>query len=178
MSRLRVPIRDDDHVTGPRDAPIALVEYGDFECPYCGQAYPEVKRVLQALGDRVCFAFRNFPLTRSHPHAEQAAEAAEAAGAQGEFWEMHDVLYENQGSLGQADLVAYARSLRLDLRRFGEDLDTQRFHARVRRDFLSGVRSGVNGTPTFFINGSRHDGASTAEALLEAIESGPPVYLL
>jgi protein-disulfide isomerase len=155
---------------GPPDAPVTLVEYGDYECPFCGAAYAIVKDIQERLGDQLCFVFRNFPLTEAHPHAEDAAEAAEAAGGQGKFWPMHDMLYENQDALEPEDLVRYARSLRLDLPRFVKELSEHVWAERVREDFRSGVRSGVNGTPTFFINGVRHDGGYDMASLLAAIE--------
>jgi protein-disulfide isomerase len=155
---------------GPPDAPVTLVEYGDYECPFCGAAYAIVKAIQERLGDQLCFVFRNFPLTEAHPHAEDAAEAAEAAGGQGKFWPMHDMLYENQDALEPEDLVQYARSLRLDLPRFVKELSEHVWAERVREDFRSGVRSGVNGTPTFFINGVRHDGGYDMASLLAAIE--------
>ena len=168
---LSVPVSDDrDHVDGPADAPVTLVEYGDYECPYCGAAFPIVKRIQRQMAGRLRFVFRNFPITTSHPHAEAAAEAAEAAGAQGRFWEMHDRLYENQRNLTGADLRLYAESLGLDLERFDDELDQHAHVERVREDFMSGVRSGVNGTPTFFINGTRHDASYDYEALLAALE--------
>lgn len=150
-------IGPDDHVAGPHDAPVTLVEYGDFECPYCGEAYPIVKEMQKRMGDQLRLAFRNFPLSESHPHALHAAEAAEAAGAQGNFWEMHDLLYENQDALGDRDLVRYAGALGLDARQLGRELEAGTFEEAVREDFRSGVRSGVNGTPTFFLNGVRSD---------------------
>jgi protein-disulfide isomerase len=148
---------------------VTLVEYGDYECPYCGAAYPIVKEAQSRLGDRLRFVFRNFPITTAHPHAEQAAEAAEAAAAQGKFWEMHDLLYENQRSLGDADLHAYAEALGLDVERFDKELSEHVYAPRVREDFMSGVRSGVNGTPTFFINGHRHDDSYDLDTLLAAL---------
>jgi protein-disulfide isomerase len=170
---LTLPVDDDrDHIQGPADAPVTLLEYGDYECPYCGAAYPIVKQVQARMGSRLRFVFRNFPITTSHPHAEQAAEAAEAAAAQGKFWEMHDLLYENQKRLDAADLHSYAEELRLDVEAFDEDLTTHVHAARVHDDFMSGVRSGVNGTPTFYINGRRHDGGYQLESLLAALESG------
>jgi protein-disulfide isomerase len=158
-----------DHVWGPRTAPVTLVEYGDFECPYCGQAYPVVKELEARMGERLRVVFRHFPLTEVHPHAEHAAEAAEAAGAQRRFWPMHDLLYERQDALEDADLIAYGSELGLDLDRFQVELAQGVHRARVREDFMSGVRSGVNGTPTFFINGRRHDGAWDLESLAEAV---------
>jgi protein-disulfide isomerase len=167
---LKPPVGPKDHMQGPPDAPVTLVEYGDYECPYCGEAYPVVKALQERLGDQMCFVFRNFPLTQVHPHAEEAAEAAEAAGAQGKFWEMHDLLYENQDALEPEDLVQYARALKLDLKRFVLEMREHVYVERVREDFRSGVRSGVNGTPTFFINGARHNGPFDLESLLAAIE--------
>jgi protein-disulfide isomerase len=170
-AELTLPFNDDrDHIQGPGDAPVALVEYGDYECPYCGAAYPIIKQVQSRMGDRLRFVFRNFPITTSHPHAERAAEAAEAAGSQGKFWEMHDLLYEHQQHLEDADLHRYAEQLGLDLRIFDEDLAGHHHAERVREDFMSGVRSGVNGTPTFYINGARHDGSYDVESLLTALE--------
>ena len=170
-SELTLPVSAErDHVQGPAEAPVTLVEYGDYECPYCGAAYPIIKQVQSRLGDRLRFVFRNFPITTSHPHAEQAAEAAEAAAAQGTFWEMHDLLYENQQHLEQADLHRYAEQLGLDGPKFDEDLAQHAHAERVREDFMSGVRSGVNGTPTFYINGARHDGGYELETLLAALE--------
>ena len=146
------------------------MEYGDYECPYCGEAYPVVEELQRVLGDRLRFVFRHFPLTKMHPHALGAAEAAEAAGAQDMFWEMHDLLYENQDALDDEDLVRYAKELRLDVPRFVKEMEAHTHAERVREDFSSGVRSGVNGTPTFFINGARHDGPFNLESLMAAIE--------
>src|SRR5258706_15177705 len=170
-SKLVLPTKTRDHIRGSIDAPLALVEYGDYECPYCGEAESIVQAVRKALGDRLCFAFRNFPLVNAHPHAEHAAEAAEAAGAQGHFWEMHDLLFERQDALEDSDLADYATELALDVGRFARDLATHRHAAKVRADFASGVRSGVNGTPTFFINGERHDGPHDAVSLPASIQA-------
>lgn len=161
---------DRDHVQGSNDATVTLVEYGDYECPYCGAAYPIVKRLQREMGERLRFAFRNFPISTSHPHAEAAAEAAEAAGAQERFWEMHDRLYENQRRLGDRDLRSHAEAIGLDLDRFERELADGTHTGRVREDFMSGVRSGVNGTPTFFINGFRHDDSFDHDTLLDAIQ--------
>ncbi len=169
-AKLKPPVGANDHVQGPAHAPATLVEYGDYECPYCGEAYPVVKALQERLGNQLRFVFRNFPLSEAHPHAEHAAEAAEAAGAQGKFWEMHDMLYENQDALDAEDLVRYAKALRLDVPRFVKELAEHAHAERVREDFRSGVRSGVNGTPTFFINGVRHDGPFDLDSLLAAIE--------
>jgi protein-disulfide isomerase len=151
MTKLSVPVSAKDHRQGDPNAPCTLVEYGDYQCPSCGQAYPIVKRVQKHYGKRLSFVFRNFPLTQMHPFAEPAAETAEFAGANGKFWEMHDLLFENQGRLGDA-------------------LESREFESRVKTDFSSGVRSGVNGTPTFFINGQRHDGPYDFASLVEAID--------
>jgi len=168
---LAVAVDDDrDHIQGPADAAVTLVEYGDYECPYCGAAYPIVKELQARMGDRLRFVFRNFPITTSHPHAEQAAEAAEAGAAQGRFWEMHDLLYENQTHLRDEDLHAYAEQLGIDVERFDKDLAEHVHAPRGREDFMSGVRSGVNGTPSFYVNGARHDGSYDFETLLAALE--------
>jgi protein-disulfide isomerase len=167
---LGVPVSVDDHAQGPAGAPITLVEYGDYECPHCGRAYPIVKAVQRALGDQLRFVFRNFPLKEVHPHAQRAAEAAEAAGAQGRFWEMHDIIFEHQQALLDRHLREYARTLALDQAKFDEDLASHVHASRVRRDFTGGVRSGVNGTPTFYINGVRHDGGWDFTSLLEALK--------
>jgi protein-disulfide isomerase len=169
--RLVLPVGARDHIQGPPDAPVTLVEYGDYQCPYCGAAYPIVHKIQKRLGPTLRFVFRNFPIGNSHPNAPLAAEAAEAAGAQGKFWEMHDTLYENQEALEERFLIGYARTLGVDANRFALELDGHVYQARVQEDFMSGVRSGVNGTPTFYINGARHDGSYDYPVLLRAIES-------
>jgi protein-disulfide isomerase len=153
------PVGADDHSIGPDDAPVTLVEFGDFECSYCGMAYPIVKQMQDAMGNQLRFVFRSFPLAEIHPHAEHAAEVAEAAADEDHFWEMHDILYEHQDRLGDKALVRYAEKIGLSADEVREDLEEETFADRVRRQFMSGVRSGVNGTPTFFINGERFDGA-------------------
>ena len=168
-----LPVPDRDHVQGPVKAPIMLLEYGDYECPYCGEAYAVVKAIQKRLGNRLCFAFRNFPLVNSHPHAQHAAEAAEAAGAQGRFWEMHDILYENQDALEDEDLDEYASIVGLDAERLLKEMRAGAHTARVRQDFRSGARLGVNGTPSFFINGVRYDGSYDVEDLLAALIGEP-----
>ena len=168
---LTLPVSEErDHIQGPADAAVTLVEYGDYECPYCGAAYPIVKEVQARMGDRLRFVFRNFPIATSHPHAEQAAEAAEGADAQGEFWPMHDLLYERQRHLRDEDLHAYAEELGLDVERFDAELAGHVHALRVREDFMSGVRSGVNGTPTFYVDGVRHDDSYDVDTLLGALE--------
>jgi protein-disulfide isomerase len=179
MSRLTRPLGDKDHIAGPRDAAVTLVEYGDYECPHCGKAYPIVEAVRRRLGDTLRFAYRHFPLTQIHPHAYQAAQMAEAAGTVQKFWEMHSLLFQNQNALEPEDLIRYAESIGISAPRASEILENNLFDAAVREQFMSGVRSGVNGTPTFFINGIRHDGAWDEESLLLALQqaelAGHPV---
>lgn len=172
--RLVLPVGPRDHAQGSADAPVTLVEYGDYQCPYCGAAYPIVKKVQKQLGSNLRFVFRNFPIGSSHPNAPMAAEAAEAAGAQGKFWEMHDALYEHQNALEERQLEVYARRVDVDVPRFRTELERHTFQPRVQEDFMSGIRSGVNGTPTFYINGLRHDGSYEPEVLRDAIESQLP----
>jgi protein-disulfide isomerase len=164
-----LPVAGHDHIQGPIDAPFALVEYGDYQCPYCGQAYPMVKAIQERLGDKLCFAFRNFPLATMHPHAEHAAEAAEAAAEQGRFWEMHDILFENQNALDDEDIEQYAESLGLDSEKLIGEVLSGAHALRVKEDFRSGARNGVNGTPTFFVNGVRYDGAPGVTELFAAL---------
>ena len=168
MSKLSLPVTDKDHRQGDPEAPCVLVEYGDYQCPSCGQAYPIVKRVQKHFGKRLLFVFRNFPLSQMHPYAEPAAEFA---GAHNKFWEMHDLLFENQDRLDDALLFELAQPLHLDPEKLRQALASKEFEPRVRADFRGGVRSGVNGTPTFFINGQRHDGAYDYASLTQAIES-------
>ena len=175
MSTARVvrDVAEDDHVQGNADAPITLIEYGDFECPHCGRAYPIVHQVIERLGSDLRFVFRHFPLHEAHPHAMHAAQAAEAAGAQGKFWEMHDQLFQHQHALTDDDLVGYARSIGIDAERVRQELAAGTHERKVRSDFMGGVRSGVNGTPTFFINGVRFDGNWTdANEFVEALRGG------
>jgi protein-disulfide isomerase len=171
MAALRVAVGEEDHIQGHEDAPVTLVEYGDYECPHCGRAYPIVKRVQKHFGKRLRFVFRNFPLNESHPNAESAAETAEFAGAQGKFWEMHDLLFENQERLGGPLYLEMARELELDVNALRRSLESREYAGRVRADFSGGARSGVNGTPTFFINGKRHDASFAYEDLTAAIEA-------
>jgi protein-disulfide isomerase len=167
---LTIPISNRDHTLGPANADIVLVEYGDFECPFCAEAEPVLKALRRELPDNLLFAFRHFPLAESHPHALHAAEAAEAAGAQGKFWPMHDHLFANQDRLEDNDLVLQAEAVGCDPERFVQDMSQGRYLHRVREDFQSGIRSGVNGTPTIFINGLRYDGPRDFGSLLAAIE--------
>jgi protein-disulfide isomerase len=169
--RLANPVTEKDHAQGPADAPVTLVEYGDYECPYCGRAYPIVKEIQKRMGDRLRFVFRNFPLNTLHEHAGVAAQAAEAAAAQKKFWEMHDMLYEHQAELADADLVSYALKIGLEIYQFEADLSGEKYAKKIRADFRGGVRSGVNGTPTFFINDVRYNGAHELVPMLEALEN-------
>ena len=159
-----------DHARGPRDAPVTLVKYGDYECPYCGEAHPVLKELQERVGKQVRFVFRHFPLDSTHPRARRAAQAAEAAASQGRFWEMHDLLYERQGELGEEDLMGYAAELGLDLRRFEEDLANDHHAWRIEEDRLGGDRAGVRGTPTLFVNGVRYTGTLDLDRLLTAVE--------
>ena len=169
IDRLTVPDSKRDHIRGVATAPISMLEYGDYECPFCAEVQPIVLEIQERLADDLCFAFRHFPLTTVHPHSEHAAEAAEAAGAQGSFWKMHEMLFQNQQALEDEDLVQYASLLGLDEVRLMREVETGAYATRVRDDFKSGVRAGVNGTPTFFINGERYDGARGLEEMLAAL---------
>jgi protein-disulfide isomerase len=170
--KLILPVTSDrDHIQGSSTAPVTLVEYGDYECPYCGRAYPIIKEVQRHLGNKLRFVFRNFPLTEVHPHAQHAAEAAEAAAVQDRFWKMHDYLYEHQQALDDKYLEKYAENLGLNLAKFNIDMSSHVHAGRIREDFLSGVRSGVNGTPTFYINAIRYNGPVDLETLLESLRS-------
>jgi protein-disulfide isomerase len=172
MATLRVPVTPDDHIWGNNDAPVTLVEYGDYECPHCGRAHPIVKALQAEYGpETLRFVFRNFPMTQIHPLAEPAAETAEYAGANGKFWEMHDAIYDNQPSLSLPMLFELAEALDLSAKGLSESLETHEFLPKIRNDFLGGVKNGVNGTPTFFINGVRHEGSYEYEDLADAIET-------
>jgi len=155
MSKLRIPINRNDHLLGNPNANITLVEYGDYQCDHCGLAYPFIKRLLKQFDGELLFAFRNFPLQEAHPLAMMAALAAEAASNQNKFWEMHDMIYENQDDLDGDNLLNYAEKLNLDLKNFTDDWKSDEMLSKIEKDFEGGVRSGVNGTPTFFINEER-----------------------
>ena len=177
---LNPPVGPDDHTLGPIHAPVTLVEYGDYECPHCGRAHIVLQTVLSGLGNQVRFIFRNFPLAEVHPHAQVAAEAAESVAAHGgndAFWAMHDALYENQDALETNDLLEYALAAGVEPALVASDLASGAMTNRVRKDFRSGIRSGVNGTPTFFVNGRRFSGdwadrIAFAAALREAARTG------
>ena len=174
--RLTVPVTVRDHVRGDLDARFTLVEYGDYECPYCRAAHPVVKEVERRLNGQLCFAYRHFPIVNAHPHAVRAAQAAEAAGAQGQFWLMHDRLFETTSGLADEDLVRLAVQIGLDARRFVADLAANQYLDRIREDMSSGARSGVNGTPTFFVGGVRHDGPHDAVSLIAAMQRSATAY--
>ncbi|MDE1180928.1 thioredoxin domain-containing protein [Paraburkholderia sp.] len=170
MSHLTPPVGSHDHIQGAADAPVTLVEYGDFECPYCGAMYGVIKAVQTMMGDELRFVFRQFPLSDMHPHALRAAEFSEAAATVGTFWQAHDSLYENQAALTDRDLVAYGTQLGLHSR----DLDAAfagTYDETIQRDFDSGLRSGVNGTPTLFINGHRYEGDRDVQTLVAALRA-------
>jgi protein-disulfide isomerase len=161
-----------DHILGPSTAAVTVVEYGDYECVYCGAAHCVIKHLQRQMGADLRFVFRNFPVSpRHHPHAQQAAEAAEAAAAQGHFWEMHDQLFEHQDQLDLQHLRVYARAIGLDLKQFESDVVNRSYEQKVKDDFWGGVRSRVRGTPIFFINGVRYDGPQDLNSMLEAVRT-------
>ena len=168
MTILKVPVTSGDHAQGSESAEVTLVEYGDYECPHCGRAYPIVQGIQKHFGKRLRFVFRNFPLSEMHPHAEGAAEAA---GAHGKFWEMHDLLFENQDRLSEHLYLGLAQELELPAAEIRKALEEGTYKALVRADFTGGVRSGVNGTPTFYINGHRHDGPFDFKNLVLALDN-------
>lgn len=170
MSKLTPPVGPNDHAQGPADAPVTLVEYGDYECPYCGETYPVIKAAQRAMGDRMRFVFRNFPLVDMHPHAAHAAEFAESAAAIGQFWAAHDMLYEHQEALRDGDLIRYGEKIGLDGEAVMDAFDG-RHNDKLQADFSGGVRSGVNGTPTLFINGHRYDGDRDVQSLVAALSA-------
>ncbi|MGZ4054123.1 MAG: DsbA family protein [Bacteroidia bacterium] len=164
---LKPPVSKKDNLQGSAAAPIELVEYGDYQCPHCGAAYPIVKAIQKQMGDKLKFVFRNFPLAEEHPDATNAAIATEAAAGQGKFWEMHDVLLEHQSKLDKTSLIRYAEKIGLNVKKFELDFDRQDIQDKVASDFESGVRSGVNGTPTFFINGKKYNDSWDEGVLLD-----------
>jgi protein-disulfide isomerase len=170
MTMLKTPVGPRDYVLGDGHAPVTLVEYGDYECPHCGRAHPIVKKVLRRFGAQVRFIFRHFPLTQIHPFAESAAETAEFAGAHKRFWQMHDGLFENQFRLGLPLFFELTKLLGLSTSEFQTALEAGLYAPKVRSDFMGGIRSGVNGTPTFFINGHRHNGAYELTDLILSVD--------
>lgn len=168
---LKPPVSERDHIQGNPDAAIELVEFGDYQCPHCGHAHPIIKHVQKEMGDQLKFVFRNFPLAEIHPQARLAAVAAEAAGRQGKYWEMHDVIFEHQQHLRLSSLLEYARGLDLNMEQFEIDLSSDELMEIVEDDFESGVRSGVNGTPTFFVNGHKYGGSWEAAPFIDFLRS-------
>jgi protein-disulfide isomerase len=161
----------DDHVRGPAGAPVTVLEYGDYECPYCRGAARDVHRLLDLYPGMVRFVFRNFPIPQLHPHAEQAAEAAEAAASQGKFWETYELLLQPSSHLDTDSLVSYAELVGLDLARFRSDLAGHAYAARINHDVQEGIRNGVNATPKFYVNGERIDGKVPLEGLEDAVRA-------
>jgi protein-disulfide isomerase len=166
--QLKPAVNKTDHIQGNKNATVELVEFGDYQCPHCGAAYPVIKEIQETFGDQIKFIFRNFPLSEIHPAARPAAIAAEAAALQDKFWEMHDTIFENQNRLSSNFLLKLAENLSLDITQFNTDIESDSMNEKVDNDFESGVRSGVNGTPTFFVNGKRFDGG--AVDLLEMLK--------
>jgi protein-disulfide isomerase len=158
IKKLTVPVNlGSDHIQGSVNAPLNIVEYGDYECPYTGMAYPVVRQIVRQFGDKLYFVFRNFPLNEIHPHAQNAAEAAEAAAAQGKFWEMHDYLFEHQKALDNNHLLEYAQKVGLDIERFKNETSRHVYASSIDESLKTGINSGVEGTPTFFVNGVRYE---------------------
>jgi len=168
---LKPAVNKTDNIEGGEKALVELVEYGDYQCPHCGHAYPIVKKIQKALGEKLLFVFRNFPLQEIHPSAVMAAVATEAAARQNKFWQMHDLIFENQNNLSEENILALAQSLKLDVKKFENDLQDQKLLDKVNADFESGIRSGVNGTPTFFINGAKYTGSWEYADLLAYLKS-------
>ena len=171
MSKLSVPVSSDDHRQGQEDAGCVLVEYGDYECPSCGQAYPIVKRIQKHFGERLSLVFRNFPLSQMHPHAEAAAETAEFAGSHDKFWEMHDLLFKHPANLADGSLLKLAGQLKLSDADLTGALEKGTYAARVKHDLDGGLRSGVSGTPMFYLNGVLYDDEYDYDTLRSAIEA-------
>jgi Na+:H+ antiporter, NhaA family len=174
---LTVPVTETDHALGPADAPVTLVEYGDYECPDCLNAFPIVKQLIERFGEKLRFVFRHFPQYSIHPHSGVAAQAAEAAAAQKKYWEMHDALFKNQKRLDDIDFSHLALTLGLELYRFQTEMDSERVQRRVAEHRAGGEASGVRGTPTFFINGKRYRGKNDLESLSAAIQDTAPPKL-
>ncbi len=170
-THLAVPVSERDHHQGPATAAVTLVQYGDYECPYTRLSTTIVRAIQQQLGDQLRFVFRNFPLTEIHPHALHAALAAEAAAAQGKFWQMHDYIFHHQHTLEDVDLEQFAEAVGLDLQQFARDMAEQRALGRIEEDVEGGEHSGVQGTPTFFVNGVLYRGSWEQDALLPALQA-------
>jgi protein-disulfide isomerase len=174
MPKLTPPVTDSDHIQGPANASLTLLEFGDYQCPHCGAAYPIIKEIQNIFGKRLRFVFRNFPLSNVHELALRAAIAAEAAGRQERFWEMHDMVFEHQRQLTPHSFAEFAQEIKLDISTFKRDLQDKKLAYKVEADFESGIRSGVNGTPSFFINEQKYEGSydfgSLAQAIKETME--------
>jgi protein-disulfide isomerase len=170
MSKLKIAVNSKDHIQGNPNAPIELVEYGDYQCPHCGHAYPIVKNIQKKLGNNLKFVFRNFPLSEVHPNAVNAAVSSEAAALQNKFWEMHDHLFEHQDRLDDESLVRYATLLHLNVQQFETDFEKPELMQKVDADFESGARSGVNGTPSFFVNGLKYNDSWEEEIFLDHLQ--------
>jgi protein-disulfide isomerase len=171
MKQLIPAVNNNDHIFGNPAAQLELVEYGDYECPYCGRAYPIIKDIQQKLKTEMKFVFRNFPLSKIHSHAFAAAVATEAAGLQNKFWEMHDIIFENQTTLDVENCLLFAKNISLDVQCFKNDIQQKSLIEKVNKDFESGIRSGVNRTPTFFINGEKYEGMFSGDQLLHHLKS-------
>jgi protein-disulfide isomerase len=170
MPGLKPPFGEADHFKGNSKSPVQLLEYGDFQCPHCGAAHPIIQQIEKKYGSRLVFIFRHFPLAESHPFAQIAAVASEAAARQGKFWEMHDLIYENQAGLNNEYLLELAKVLHLNMKTFQTDLADRELFEKVESDFESGIISGVNGTPSFYINGNKYNGPNTFQSLANALE--------
>ena len=170
-TRLKPPVNEKDHIKGTPDAPIELVEFGDYQCPHCAAAYPILKAIERAYGKDLKFVFRHFPLSEIHQYAQAAAIAAEAAGQQGKFWQMHDIIFERQPELSVGSLLDFAEELGLNMMKLKKDMTDKTIVGKIEADFESGVRSGVNGTPSFFINGHKYNGVYDFDSLAAAIET-------
>ena len=172
IKKITVPVNiGSDHIRGQVNAPITIVEYGDYECPYTGMAYPIVKEIMKRFSDKVYFVFHNFPLNEIHPHAQHAAEAAEAAAAQDKFWQMHDYLFEHQKALDDSHLLEYAQKVGLDIEKFKQELSRHIYAPLIEKSLKDGIASGVGGTPTFFVNGVRYEDSWDLETFSKILTS-------
>jgi protein-disulfide isomerase len=169
MAHLSVPVTEKDHTQGSSQAPIVLVQYGDYQCPSCGMAHLVVKQLQKSLKGNLRFVFRNFPLVEVHPYALAAAEIAEASGLQNKFWEMHDYIFEHQRLLSLEALPRFAEQLQLNMQKINSGVHSLLVKNKIEEDFRSGIRSDVNGTPTFYINGERYDGETSHDGMMQAL---------
>jgi protein-disulfide isomerase len=176
MKQLVPAVNSEDHIKGNPEAVLELVEYGDYQCPYCGRAYRIVQQIERELGKDMKFVFRNFPLAKIHLQAKPAAVATEAAALQGRFWEMHDIIFENQQILSADNILLFAENIGLDTFQFENDIQRKELFDKVEQDFRSGIRSGVNRTPSFYINGKKYEGDWEGNTLLKYLKSISPGY--